>query len=155
METDVRRCSRGKHGADARDATRRMRKGCGMGQRSRAGRGAKAVLAGVVLAMGAACGGQPSSKGQVQQQAQVAIDTYGCGSCHTIPGIRGADGLVGPPLTQFHERPYIAGQIPNTPENLVHWIMNPQEIEPGTAMPDLDVTEEDARAIAAYLQSPQ
>ncbi|MFN2557733.1 MAG: cytochrome c family protein [Nitriliruptorales bacterium] len=126
-----------------------------MGRASRTGRGAKVVLAGIVLAAGAACGGQPSSKREVQHVAQVAIDTYGCGSCHTIPGIRGADGLVGPPLTRFYERPYIAGQLPNTPEDLVRWIMHPQEVAPGTAMPDLDVTEEDARAIADFLLAPQ
>lgn len=126
-----------------------------MGRASRTGRGAKALAAAVILTTGAACGGQPSPKQEAQNAAQEAIDTYGCGSCHTIPGIRGADGLVGPPLTRFHERPYIAGQLPNTPENLVHWIMNPQEVAPGTAMPDLEVLEQDARVIATYLQSPK
>ncbi len=125
-----------------------------MGRASRTGRGAKVVLTAVILAVGAACGGQASPKREMQHVAQVAIDTYGCSSCHTIPGIRGADGLVGPPLTRFDERPYIAGQLPNTPENLVLWIMNPQEVAPGTAMPDLDVTEEDARAIAEWLLTP-
>lgn len=124
-------------------------------QASRARRRTKAVIAAAVVAAGAACGGQPSPKPETQLAAQEAIDAYGCGSCHTIPGIRGADGLVGPPLTRFHERAYIAGQLPNTPENLVHWIRNPQEVEPGTAMPDLGVTEEDAREIAAYLLSPK
>ncbi|MDP8931851.1 MAG: c-type cytochrome [Actinomycetota bacterium] len=126
-----------------------------MGQASWTGLGAEVVVAAVVLAVGAACGGQPSPKQEAQHAAQEAIDTYGCGSCHTIPGIRGADGLVGPPLTDFHERAYIAGQLPNTPENLVRWIMHPQEVAPGTAMPDLDVVEEDARAIATYLHEPK
>lgn len=126
-----------------------------MAQASWTGRAVKVVAAAVMLASAAACAGQPSPKQEAQHAAQEAIDTYGCGSCHTIPGIRGADGLVGPPLTRFHERPYIAGQLPNTPENLVHWIMSPQEVAPGTAMPDLEVVEEDARAIATYLQSPK
>ncbi|MDP8960777.1 MAG: c-type cytochrome [Actinomycetota bacterium] len=126
-----------------------------MGQAPWTGLRPEVVATAVVLAVGAACGGQPSPKQEAQHAAQEAIDTYGCGSCHTIPGIRGADGLVGPPLTRFHERAYIAGQLPNTPENLVHWIMNPQEVEPGTAMPDLEVVEEDARAIAAYLHEPK
>lgn len=126
-----------------------------MVQASWARGGTGVVVAVVALAAGAACGGQPSPKQEAQNAAQEAIDTYGCGSCHTIPGIRGADGLVGPPLTRFHERAYIAGQLPNTPENLVHWIMNPQEVAPGTAMPDLEVVEEDARVIATYLQEPK
>lgn len=76
---------------------------------------------------------------------------YGCQSCHLIPGVRGADGLVGPPLIHWSRRVYIAGQLPNTSENLIRWIMAPQEVDPPTAMPDMGVTEQDARDIAAYL----
>ena len=81
------------------------------------------------------------------------IRDYGCGSCHTVPGVAGADGTVGPPLNAFAERDYIAGNLRNTPANLILWIQNPQEIEPGTAMPDIGVTEEDARDIATYLHT--
>jgi cytochrome c1 len=80
-----------------------------------------------------------------------AIQRYGCGSCHVIPGVAGADGKVGPPLTDFSERGFIAGQLPNNADNLITWIEDPQGVEPGTAMPNLDVTEQDARDIAAYL----
>jgi len=80
-----------------------------------------------------------------------AITTYGCGACHVIPGVRAAAGMVGPPLTAFAGRAYIAGEAPNTARALVQWIMNPQSIEPGTAMPALGVTEAHARDIAAYL----
>lgn len=80
-----------------------------------------------------------------------AIRRYGCGSCHQIPGVRGAQGVVGPPLEEFARRKYIAGNLPNEAENLVVWIMDPQAVEPGTAMPNLLVTETDARNIAAYL----
>jgi cytochrome c len=79
------------------------------------------------------------------------IAQFGCGSCHTIPGIKEADGKVGPPLAGFAERQIIAGQLPNNAENLISWIMDPPSIEPGTAMPNLNVTEEQARDIAAYL----
>lgn len=81
-----------------------------------------------------------------------AMRSYGCGSCHTIPGVTGADALVGPPLVHFSKRSFIAGQLPNTPENLAKWVRDPQEVEPGTAMPDLGVSEEEARNIAAYLE---
>ena len=74
-----------------------------------------------------------------------------CGSCHVIPGIEGAHGVVGPPLYFFSRRTYIAGEVANSPENLVRWIVNPQSIEPHTAMPNLGVTQEQARDIAAYL----
>jgi cytochrome c2 len=80
-----------------------------------------------------------------------AIEAYGCGSCHMIPGITGAHGQVGPPLDDWSERVYIAGQVPNTTDFLIRWIEMPQAIEPGTAMPNLRVTEGEARDIAAYL----
>jgi cytochrome c1 len=79
------------------------------------------------------------------------IEQFGCGSCHVIPGVRQAVGTVGPPLTDFGRRGFIAGQLPNNASNLIHWIMDPQEVEPGTAMPDLNVSETQARDIAAYL----
>lgn len=82
-----------------------------------------------------------------------ATKSYGCGSCHTIPGVDGADALVGPPLVNFSKRSFIAGQLPNTPENLARWVRDPQGVEPGTAMPSLGVTAEEARNIAAYLES--
>jgi cytochrome c1 len=80
-----------------------------------------------------------------------AITAYGCGACHVVPGVRAARGMVGPPLTAFAGRAYIAGEAPNTAGALIQWIMNPQSIEPGTAMPALGVTEARARDIAAYL----
>ena len=80
-----------------------------------------------------------------------SIQRQGCHSCHRIPGIRGANSYVGPPLNGWSARQYIAGNMENTPANLIDWIMNPQAIEPGTAMPDMNITEEEARDIAAYL----
>lgn len=81
------------------------------------------------------------------------IVKYGCNACHVIDSIPGAIGQVGPPLTNIKQRSYIAGVLSNTPANLQRWIMNPTEISPKTAMPDLDVTEQDARDIAAFLYS--
>lgn len=86
-------------------------------------------------------------------KGQQALKAYGCGACHTIPGIPGATTTAGPPLTGWAERHYIAGSLPNNPDNLIFWIQNPQQVEPDTAMPDLDVTEEDARHMSAYLYS--
>jgi len=80
-----------------------------------------------------------------------AFATYGCISCHTIPGVDRADAHVGPPLTEWAKRGYIAGRLPNEPDNLIRWLRYPQEVDPGNAMPDLDVTESDARNMATYL----
>jgi cytochrome c len=81
------------------------------------------------------------------------IIKYGCGSCHTIPGIRGASALVGPPLIHWSRRSFIAGELANTPDNLVRWITNPKDVEAGTDMPNLGVTQDEARSIAAYLMT--
>jgi cytochrome c2 len=83
------------------------------------------------------------------------LDEYACVTCHVIPGVRGPEASLGPPLTDWAEREYIAGKLANTPQNLIAWIVNPQAIEPGTVMPTLGVTPEEARDIAAYLYAPQ
>ena len=85
------------------------------------------------------------------QRGWQAIQDYGCGTCHTIPGVPSANATVGPPLTDWADRQFIAGSLANTPNNLVEWIRFPQSIEPGTAMPDMDVSEPVAKDIAAYL----
>ena len=80
-----------------------------------------------------------------------ALSQYGCNGCHRIPGITGSDVNVGPPLAGIARRQLIAGQIANTPDAMARWIRNPQDVDALTAMPNLGVTERDARDIAAYL----
>jgi cytochrome c len=82
-----------------------------------------------------------------------AIARFDCGTCHTIPGVTGARGLVAPPLNGFAQRAFISGEIPNTRANLVRWIMHPQYLVPKTPMPDLGAPEQSARDMAAYLYS--
>jgi cytochrome c2 len=84
-------------------------------------------------------------------RGQRALDKYGCGACHHIPNVRGATGTVGPDLAGMALRSYIAGRLPNRPAELMHWIRHPQAVEPGTAMPELGVSERDARDMAAHL----
>ncbi len=84
-------------------------------------------------------------------RGQGALLGYGCEACHMIPGITGTTATVGPPLGQFAERHFVAGELPNTPDNLVRWIMDPQSVDPGTAMPNLGVNQAAARDIASYL----
>lgn len=83
------------------------------------------------------------------------IAGYGCGACHTIPGVHGARGQVGPSLRGFGLRTMIAGELANSPENLSRWIQHPRQIEPKTAMPDLGLTPDQANDIAAYLYTLQ
>jgi cytochrome c1 len=80
-----------------------------------------------------------------------AISFYGCTSCHTVPGIHGADSLVGPPLNSMAQRTYIGGVLPNTPRNMVQWLRDPPAVDPKTAMPNVHLSESDARDIASYL----
>jgi cytochrome c len=82
---------------------------------------------------------------------RVEIRQYGCNGCHTISGVPGARGLVGPPLDGIRDRYYIAGELTNSPTNLMQWIQHPHQVEPHTAMPEMGVTEQDSRDIAAYL----
>jgi cytochrome c1 len=79
------------------------------------------------------------------------VAEVGCGGCHTIPGVRNARGNVGPPLIAFGDRRFIAGMLPNDPANLLRWIQHPQSVVPGNAMPEMNISEAQARDIAAYL----
>lgn len=104
----------------------------------------------------AACGGEvqraaAEMTGGDPARGRQLIRTYGCHSCHAIPGVRGADGLVGPPLVGVARRVYIAGRLPNTPENMIRWLQDPQAFDPQSGMPNMGVTEPDARDIAGYL----
>lgn len=84
-------------------------------------------------------------------RGKTAIAHYGCGSCHLIPGISGASGLVGPPLSGIGNRNYVAGVLPNTAPNMERWIENPPGVDEHTVMPNLGVTHQDAIDIAGYL----
>lgn len=81
------------------------------------------------------------------------IQSYGCGACHSIPGVAGARGLVGPPLDNIGERRTIAGKLANTPDNMAHWVQAPQSVWSGNDMPDQGISSADARDIAAYLET--
>ena len=89
-------------------------------------------------------GGDPS-------RGKALIVQFGCPACHTIPGIRGADGLVGPPLTKIALRTYLGGRIENTPDNMIRWIVDPKKIDEKTAMPVTGVSPDDARHIVRFL----
>jgi cytochrome c len=89
--------------------------------------------------------------GGFPDRGKQAIRHYGCGSCHTIPGVPGATASVGPSLDKWKGRVYIAGRLTNVPDNLLKFIQLPQHYQPGGAMPNLGVKPQDAKDIAAYL----
>jgi cytochrome c len=118
------------------------------------------VCAAALLLAFAACSDRMSEAEQAAAEmtgggnparGRAAIERYGCGTCHTIPGVRGADALVGPPLSQVASRAYVGGVLTNSPENMIRWIRDPRAVDSLTAMPALGVTDQDARDIASYL----
>ena len=123
-----------------------------------------AILA-IALVGAAVVAGHEFRRTQDKRQAAIALTggdpdqgpnlmlRYGCAGCHTIPGVTGARGQVGPNLADLSRRVYIGGVATNTPDNLMNWIVNPREIDPRTAMPVTGVSHREARDIAAYLYS--
>ena len=113
-------------------------------------------LALLVLAMlGCAPGDDGPAFGQAppaqRERGRLLLAQYQCGSCHTIPDVQAARGRIGPTLAAFGRRSYIAGQVPNGPDALVRWIVAPAAVVPGTTMPAMGVSPDDARDMAAYL----
>lgn len=89
-------------------------------------------------------GGDPS-------RGEALFIQYGCGSCHALKNVRTATGMVGPPLDGIALRVIVGGHLANNPDNVEKWIRDPQQVSPGTAMPDLKVGERDAQDITAFL----
>lgn len=112
------------------------------------------ALLAAALAAGAAAG--QSDANPVTGNAahgQELITRLGCGACHVIRGVTGADGMVGPPLNHIASRGFLAGMLHNTPGNMVTWLRHPQQIVPGNAMPNLGLSEAEASDITAYLET--
>ena len=107
----------------------------------------------IASASAAACRAAEGSviAGASPSRGRQSLAGFGCGSCHEIHGVIGAHGLVGPPLDGVARRSIIAGELANTPENMVRWIRDPQAVEANTAMPNLQVSEQTARDMVAYL----
>lgn len=98
-------------------------------------------------------GGPPALRVPNPERGRALASARGCASCHVIQGVESANGTIGPPLDHWSERQYIAGVLPNTPAQLERWILKPQAVKPGIAMPDLALSDSDASDIVAYLFS--
>jgi cytochrome c oxidase subunit 2 len=84
---------------------------------------------------------------------QRTFESTACVNCHTISGTP-ANGRFGPDLTHLMSRQTIAaGAAANTHEMLRLWIKNPDAIKPGSKMPAMGLSDRDAEAIAAYLET--
>ena len=112
----------------------------------RAALAASCLAAAVLLT---ACGSEPGA--WPPERGRELIARHGCGSCHVIGGIDRADGDIGPNLTSFKNNAPIAGRLPNKPDAVTRWLLDPQAIKPGTRMPNLGLTPEQARDIVEYL----
>ncbi len=95
----------------------------------------------------------PAGNAQVAHGREL-IGQYGCNACHTIPGVAGSQGQLGPSLDGVGSRPTISnGAVQNTPDNIAKFIRNPAEMNPQSRMPPISIPDADARAIGAYLQT--
>ena len=93
----------------------------------------------------------PQASGVDVDRGRLALAQHACHACHTIPGVTGPQAYVGPPLAGIASRQLIAGMLANEPDNMVRWLVETQQVKPGTAMPQLGVSQRDARDMAAYL----
>ena len=118
-------------------------------RRSSAALAALAALA--FLLAGCGDGRPPGVNAGDPARGKIALAQYGCRACHMIPGVTGSEVYVGRPLEHMMRRRVIVGKLPNDQPNLVRWIRDPQAIDPGTAMPNLGVSERDAVDMSAYL----
>jgi cytochrome c len=102
------------------------------------------ILMALVLCV-AAC----SHHSEHAQARQLIADH--CAACHQVPGVSGANGRVGPSLAGIGGQQIIAGHFANTPDTLTRWIEHPQQLLPGNAMPEMNLTHDQAQQITAYL----
>jgi cytochrome c2 len=134
----------------------------GLGARAPRGASMTASSAGLPTALAllllvlSGCNGEDQKRaesltGGDVDRGKLAILRRGCGSCHTIPRIPGADARVGPSLEHLASRSILAGTLPNHPQQLMEWIQHPQHFRSPTAMPDLALGEQEVRDIAAFL----
>jgi cytochrome c1 len=81
---------------------------------------------------------------QVEQGKQLFYSKYACQSCHIVD-TKTDKGYIGPTLTQVGTRLNAAW--------IYGWLKNPQTLRPGTMEPNRNMSDEDARALTAYLMS--
>ncbi len=97
--------------------------------------------------------GLAACHGDGRQREAKALIAARCATCHIVPGVSSAVGRVGPPLAGIAAQQIIAGRYANDRATLIRWIMHPQAMQPGSAMPEMGITESQAALIATYLET--
>lgn len=90
--------------------------------------------------------------GHIERGRELARSN-GCMSCHSVPDESSAESGYGPDLEGFGNNRLIAGAVENEPDTLIAFLMDPQSLVPGTSMPTVGLTEQEARDIASWLYS--
>lgn len=113
------------------------------------------VMALIACTLLAACKDPVETRREPSESAHerglAAIERAGCGSCHEIPGLDWPSGRLGPSLEGFDDIGLIAGELPNRPDMLAAFIRNAPAVKPGSTMPPMPVSRDEALDIAAYL----
>src|SRR5207302_93789 len=93
----------------------------------------------------------PAPTGDAQRGAQLFTGTGACSGCHTVNGLQGAVGQVGPNLTHFATRTTIAGgTLDNNEENLRRWLTDPQAVKPDNDMKIRTLNKDEIDALVAF-----
>ena len=88
------------------------------------------------------------------ERGRVTFADKGCVTCHTVRGVPNSTGILGPNLTNVALRPTLTeAGFPNTPDQMARWILDPPAMKPGTIMPNLSLTDQQARDVVAFLYS--
>lgn len=99
-------------------------------------------------------GGAAPAGNQQYAEGEKLFTGKGCIACHSMAAVNAPKGMVGPNLANIGSRSYLAaGTLKNTDENLARWIRDPQGIKKGVLMPNLGVTDAEAKALVAYLRA--
>lgn len=85
------------------------------------------------------------------ERGKAVMERVSCGSCHVIPGFHWPRGAAGPSLESFDDEGLIAGALPNTPVNLAAFVRDAPAAKPGSTMPAMPLSADEARDVAAYL----
>ena len=95
-----------------------------------------------------------SENAMASPEAKALLKTKACGSCHFIPGVKGAYGKAGPALKGLSKRVRIVGgTLQNNTKNLKAWLKNPKSIKPGTLMPNMGLSDEEIEIVVKYLNT--
>lgn len=125
------------------------------GEARRAPPGAWALCLALAGAGLAACDGPPQrtpalGDADIARGRRLVVDK-GCAACHTFPDVAWPRGGLGPALAGFGRQGLIAGRLPNQPGVLMRFIRDAPADLPGTAMPAIPMTDQEARDVTAYL----